>query len=393
MANDLSPESTYKSVKYCKKLDKHEENYLNKYTINSNELFVLVSNAQHLLHPLLTISKPENQTLNFSSLFSADPLSNSHNKELSKRITNGKTAKISEFPYASFLLIDFGVGGAFCGGSLIAPNIIISAAHCFINPVDGKAVHPSRISAKLGSERITKEPTTTFKVKYLANHQKFSPVRYSDDIALLFLEKDVPANIAAPVEIYTENISDDLAVRAAGWGTTTKSNIVGTKIGFSLTLNYLDITIRSDNLCMSPEYSWTNNNDKSICSINKSNSGVCMGDSGGPLSTNVGNSTKLVGISSAIAISVSDSGEAKCGRKNEGAFFTHVNYYSNWIEQQIDAFKNNSISIEADTNSKYFFSYYDFIQSKGSKPGQDFYINFSSYSVRIGTNLILLSIR
>lgn len=48
------------------------------------------------------------------------------------RIVNGQDAALNQFPHQALLIITFAQGRALCGGSLIAPSWILSAAHCII---------------------------------------------------------------------------------------------------------------------------------------------------------------------------------------------------------------------------------------------------------------------
>jgi len=48
-------------------------------------------------------------------------------KEPANRITNGLTATRAQFPWQIALTID---GAGFCGGSLISPLWVLTAAHC-----------------------------------------------------------------------------------------------------------------------------------------------------------------------------------------------------------------------------------------------------------------------
>lgn len=48
--------------------------------------------------------------------------------EILGRILNGQQIEITHIPYQAQLNID---DWLFCGGAIIAPNAILSAAHCF----------------------------------------------------------------------------------------------------------------------------------------------------------------------------------------------------------------------------------------------------------------------
>ena len=74
------------------------------------------------------------------------------------RVINGEEAIDGRYSYA--VSIQDSIGGRhFCGGSLIAPNIVLSAAHCMQSEIEVKAVigrHDLRDTTD-GEEIIVKE--------------------------------------------------------------------------------------------------------------------------------------------------------------------------------------------------------------------------------------------
>lgn len=46
------------------------------------------------------------------------------------RIVGGEEAVPNSLPYQVALITEFSTGRAFCGGSLIRPDVVLTAAHC-----------------------------------------------------------------------------------------------------------------------------------------------------------------------------------------------------------------------------------------------------------------------
>lgn len=90
---------------------------------------------------------------------------------LGERIAHGRSAKSGQFPFmASIYYTDFHT----CGGTLINSRVLLTAAHCVVNPDTGALYNLGVYSAKIGVVNHTVN-STTYKIKVLYPYSIFSP--------------------------------------------------------------------------------------------------------------------------------------------------------------------------------------------------------------------------
>lgn len=99
-------------------------------------------------------------------------------------------------------LIDLASAGG-CTGTLIAPDLVLTAAHCLQSRVDGVLVSAHQL--RFSPATVTGLPGQAFTGKRITVHPVFDLPGLSDrrrllrDIGLLHLETEVPANLATPI--------------------------------------------------------------------------------------------------------------------------------------------------------------------------------------------------
>lgn len=226
-------------------------------------------------------------------------------------IIGGSNAKPGEFPWIVALVTVDG-GEQFCGGSLIAQDWVLTAAHCFYENTTQDTFEKD-FKVVLGTIKLTDGSGQTVAVSkiYLTDYDG-----QSRDIALLKLAEPAHIDNQMIATIKLNTAADfpalDTPATIAGWGATNPDGTgkpdVLQKITIPLTSCESDVD--------ASEY---------VCAGGKTMKDSCQGDSGGPLFV-VQDSEKPGGY---IQIGVTSFGGDTCGHL--GAY-TRVSAYQKWIE-------------------------------------------------------------
>ncbi|XP_050503558.1 trypsin-7-like [Diabrotica virgifera virgifera] len=224
------------------------------------------------------------------------------------RIFGGKKTIIERHPW--MVSLQFPLIGHFCAGSLINKDTVITAAHCLNHPL----LKPT--SVLLGTADQSGSGTTVY-IKTYKLHENFSVenadenhVKANNDIAFIKLEEDVKfSKKIQPIKLPEQDakIPKGTSLVVAGWAKTSPDGLT------SKVLRDAKVTAASHaRLCDS---------DDKLCAGNRK-SGVCEGDSGGPLELN----GTLVGIVS--------FGEHDCVKSGDPSVYANVAFFRTWIKNE-----------------------------------------------------------
>lgn len=220
----------------------------------------------------------------------------------------GQTATPGQFPYQTSMRTP--QNGHFCGGFIINARWVGCAAHCTISRT------PENTRVVVGAQnRLNGGITHT--VSRIVNHESYSSITLINDISVVQTENPmVETALVRPIALGSSVVTSGGAV-GSGWGQTSNPGSAAAE------LQFVPVSIISNEACRG-RLSATQSLrifESTICSSSDIGQGMCMGDSGGPLTQN----GQVIG---AVSWGV------PCARGSPD-MFARISSFRDWINQHV----------------------------------------------------------
>lgn len=185
------------------------------------------------------------------------------------RIVGGQQTRIDQLPYLVYLRQR---GSFICGGSLISPSCVLSAAHCVY------AAQPKDYTVHAGASRLDEVAAVVRAVAAFHISPQYVPTNFDMDVAILQLTEQVPLGRISTIATCHSPPAANAYVRISGWGVTHE----GAPDPAAQVRSTL-VRVLSHSECQLAYAGQAQLSDSMLCAAIRGLRDSCSGDSGGPL--------------------------------------------------------------------------------------------------------------
>lgn len=197
------------------------------------------------------------------------------------RIIGGYGAVQSDWPFMAFVVyFDASGNPEFnCSGTVVAPNVVLTAGHCAVDEATGTTADPSGFAVVTNTVDWTNTVQRQISpVSEVIVNAAYDPTTDASDAALLVLSKPTTAPaipLATPADEYLDQAGTEAYI--AGWGATYYDDPT-----IPTYLQWAPTVLQSPGYC--PQFNPYFDASR-LCTVDPPSflTGTCNGDSGGPL--------------------------------------------------------------------------------------------------------------
>ncbi|KAG5871978.1 hypothetical protein JTB14_003103 [Gonioctena quinquepunctata] len=260
---------------------------------------------------------------------------------------NESEAQFAEYPWMVALIPHMGSSGSSqrpkCGGALIHPQAVITAAHCVLKKDDKYIIRAGEWDI---NRQIEPHPHQDVAVQNITLHPEFYSGALYNDIAFLYLES--PVNIAENVDVLclpTQNHQQNISIGrcySTGWG----KDRFGKEGVYHIILKSVDLPIVPRDTCQ-------NNlretrlgkrfelHKSFMCAGGEKGKDSCNGDGGSPLVCPIEGQQGRYYHAGIVAWGIG------CGEENIPGVYTNVASFREWIDEHMRIYGLNTTTYES----------------------------------------------
>ncbi|XP_020912672.1 trypsin-3 [Exaiptasia diaphana] len=237
-----------------------------------------------------------------------------------QRIVGGNIARKNSWPWQ--ITIKRKRGFHFCGGSIIKPNWIVTAAHCIqANPRAADYI----VTAGEHNLRRNESDEKEFELEKIIKHEEYNETsghRYDYDVALLKLKGNITYDDKIrPVCLKNQSFPTGTNCTVTGWGRLNESS---SRIPSRLRQAVVPLVSHRD--CQRAYHGVT---ERMLCAgYPQGGVDACFNDSGGPLvCKNRSGAFELVGVV---------SWGIGCARRRKYGVYANMDKLTEWVETNVE---------------------------------------------------------
>jgi trypsin len=240
-------------------------------------------------------------------------------------IVGGTAAENGAYPWLAYVVDERGEEVTVCTGTVVADNVILTAAHCAEDVKSAVVNEPSGYRVITGNVDRTAAGDQVSTVTGVAVDPQYNPATGANDAAVLILSSPIsaPAIALAALPANASLLEAGTPAVIAGWGKTGSEELT-----YPERLRWAETVVQSAASCESQVEGFDASSE--LCALNPPSftTGICQGDSGAPLIAYESGTPVQIGLADIVP--------AACSTTSPDVF-SRADVIGPWVKEMIEA--------------------------------------------------------